>query len=145
MRNRASAEQREADLERFLEACWRDFRSNGSISCNRVRAALTDNRGLSIHPQTYSQMWAWATQPDGPMITLAASEPSTRNLGKSQHLRGWVVRLEVPMAPNCEVVSAPVFEALVAASEHPYIRTEAGVQYLTYRDVLYATPSLGVA
>jgi hypothetical protein len=82
----ASYEQQEhndAVYERFLEVCWWDDHQHGSISCTRVRAELTNNHGLTIHPQTYSQMWARATAKGGPMITLAESDGF-------QRLRRWV-------------------------------------------------------
>lgn len=89
----ANDPRKEADWQKFIRACQTDAECYGLISVQRVRAAMSNQYGLTVHPQTYASFWARATR-DGLMVTTEqfdrCTHKATGNGGKVQFLRRWI-------------------------------------------------------
>lgn len=80
---------------RFLEACKADAAAHaGLVSVNRVRAALTVDDELQIHPRAFSAMWSAATGPGRSMVKtgnwITCEGSTSGNDGRPYPERRWV-------------------------------------------------------
>lgn len=90
------SDQRKADdYAAFLRACEADAECHGYVSVNRVRKRLSNEYGLTIHPQTYAAFWNKSTGKGRPMRVIrgdweTCDDSRGRNSGKPQPKRRWV-------------------------------------------------------
>ena len=83
--------------ERFLRACEVDAALHGFVSVNRVRAALSNEHGLTIEPHQFSALWSANTGRGKAMVKaegddaweICKGSPSG-NDGKPYRKRKWV-------------------------------------------------------
>lgn len=90
----AHGDKADADYALFVDACRTDAYSHGGfVSHNRVRAAMSNEHGLTVLPQRYSRFWGRA-QKDGYLSTKFTEEPNRdkhgRNLGKKSRIYRWL-------------------------------------------------------
>ena len=79
---------------RFLRACEIDAALHGWVSVNRVRAALSNEHGLTIEPRQFSALWSANTGRGKAMVKADEWEicegSTSGNDGRPYRLRRWV-------------------------------------------------------
>lgn len=79
---------------RFLRACEIDAATHGTVSVNRVRAALTNEHGLTIEHHQFSALWSANTGRGRAMVKADEWEicegSTSGNDGRPYRLRRWV-------------------------------------------------------
>ncbi len=78
----------------FRDACRHDgYTHGGFVSQNRVRAAMSNEHGLTVNPRRYSGFWRRA-QLDRTLSAAVSEEPSTdrrgKNLNKKSKIHRWL-------------------------------------------------------
>ena len=84
------------EFELFIDACREDaYKHGGFVSQNRVRAALSNDAGLTVNPRRYSGFWGRAKR-EGYLSRSFTKEPNLdskgRNLGKESKIHRWLPR-----------------------------------------------------
>lgn len=84
----------DAEFELFIDACRHDaYTHGGFVAVNRVRAALSNEHGLTVNPRRYSSFWRRA-QLSGHLDDKYSEEKSSdgrsRNLNKKSRIYRWL-------------------------------------------------------